>query len=51
MSNPKVWAKTVLFIMYDENDGWFDHVHPSDGPARHARRVPDEEPAAERCRR
>jgi len=28
MSNKEVWAKTVLFIMYDENDGWFDHVSP-----------------------
>jgi len=28
VSNPKVWAKTVLFIMYDENDGFFDHVPP-----------------------
>jgi phospholipase C len=27
-SNPKVWSKTVLFLMYDENDGWFDHVPP-----------------------
>jgi phospholipase C len=27
-SNPEVWAKTVLFIMYDENDGFFDHVPP-----------------------
>ena len=26
MSNPDVWASTVLFIMYDENDGFFDHV-------------------------
>jgi phospholipase C len=25
-SNPEVWAKTVLFITYDENDGFFDHV-------------------------
>jgi len=25
-SNPKVWSKTVLFINYDENDGYFDHV-------------------------
>jgi phospholipase C len=31
-SNPKVWAKTALFIMYDENDGWFDHVAPSTAP-------------------
>lgn len=23
-SNPKVWAKTALFITYDENDGFFD---------------------------
>jgi phospholipase C len=28
VSNPKVWSKTVLFIMYDENDGFFDHVPP-----------------------
>jgi len=33
MSNPKVWASTVLFIMYDENDGWFDHVAPPTPPA------------------
>jgi phospholipase C len=31
-SNPKVWAKTALFIMYDENDGWFDHVSPPTAP-------------------
>jgi phospholipase C len=27
-SNPEVWSKTVLFHMYDENDGFFDHVPP-----------------------
>jgi phospholipase C len=27
-SNPEVWSKTVLFINYDENDGFFDHVPP-----------------------
>ncbi len=32
MSNPEVWAKTVLFIMYDENDGFFDHVSPPTPP-------------------
>jgi phospholipase C len=32
MSNPEVWARTVLFIMYDENDGWFDHVSPLTAP-------------------
>jgi phospholipase C len=28
VSNPAVWAKTVLFISWDENDGFFDHVSP-----------------------
>jgi phospholipase C len=32
MSNPEVWASTVLFIMYDENDGFFDHVPPPTAP-------------------
>ncbi|GGM82315.1 phospholipase C, phosphocholine-specific [Terrabacter tumescens] len=27
-SNPEVWAKTVLLITYDENDGFFDHLVP-----------------------
>ncbi len=27
-ANPKVWAKTVVFITYDENGGFFDHVAP-----------------------
>jgi phospholipase C len=30
--NPKVWSKTVLFHMYDENDGFFDHVPPPVAP-------------------
>ena len=29
----EVWESTVLFIMYDENDGWFDHVPPPTPPA------------------
>ncbi|MYM33373.1 phospholipase C, phosphocholine-specific [Duganella sp. FT94W] len=29
VANPEVWSKTVLLLMYDENDGFFDHV-PSD---------------------
>ena len=33
ISNPEVWASTVLFIMYDENDGFFDHVPPPTPPA------------------
>ncbi|MGY6026936.1 phosphocholine-specific phospholipase C [Streptomyces spinosirectus] len=27
-SDPEVWAKTALFITYDENDGFFDHQIP-----------------------
>ena len=27
-SNPAVWAKTALFLTYDENDGFFDHLVP-----------------------
>ncbi|WP_432383327.1 phosphocholine-specific phospholipase C [Duganella sp. P38] len=29
VANPEVWSKTVFLLMYDENDGFFDHV-PSD---------------------
>jgi phospholipase C len=32
-SNPEVWSRTVLFHMYDENDGFFDHVAPPIAPA------------------
>jgi phospholipase C len=31
-SNPEVWRRTVLFITYDENDGFFDHVVPPTPP-------------------
>ncbi|WP_282792740.1 phospholipase C, phosphocholine-specific [Streptomyces sp. CC224B] len=27
-SHPKVWRRTAVFINYDENDGFFDHVPP-----------------------
>jgi phospholipase C len=27
-SHPEVWARTALFLTYDENDGLFDHVPP-----------------------
>jgi phospholipase C len=33
VSNEEVWSKTVLFVMYDENDGFFDHVAPPVPPA------------------
>ncbi|MDF3287861.1 phosphocholine-specific phospholipase C [Streptomyces silvisoli] len=32
-SNPEVWSKTALFITYDENDGFFDHVVPPIPPS------------------
>jgi phospholipase C len=35
-ADPKVWAKTVLFLMYDENDGFFDHAPPPAPPSRDA---------------
>jgi phospholipase C len=31
-SNPEVWAKTILFINWDENDGGFDHIVPPTPP-------------------
>ncbi|MCW2522488.1 MAG: phospholipase phosphocholine-specific [Frankiales bacterium] len=32
-ANPELWAKTVVLINYDENDGFFDHVPPPVPPA------------------
>ena len=32
-ANPAAWAKTALFITYDENGGFFDHVPPPTAPA------------------
>jgi phospholipase C len=32
-ANPEVWAKTVFILIYDENDGFFDHVAPPTAPA------------------
>jgi len=31
-SNPKVWARSVVVLNYDENDGQFDHVAPPTPP-------------------
>jgi phospholipase C len=31
-ANPKVWAQTVVFLTYDENGGFFDHVPPPTAP-------------------
>jgi phospholipase C len=32
VSNPAVWAQTVLFVAHDENGGFFDHVPPPTAP-------------------
>lgn len=32
-SNPEVWSRTALFVTYDENDGYFDHVVPPYPPS------------------
>ncbi|MFE1955845.1 phosphocholine-specific phospholipase C [Streptomyces sp. NPDC059524] len=32
-SNPEVWSRTALFITYDENDGYFDHIVPPYPPS------------------
>ena len=31
-ANPAQWAKTALFLTYDENGGFFDHVTPMTAP-------------------
>jgi phospholipase C len=31
-ANPALWAKTVLFLTFDENGGFFDHVPPTTAP-------------------
>jgi phospholipase C len=33
VARPDVWARTVLFVMHDENGGFFDHVPPPTAPA------------------
>ncbi|MEV8638845.1 phosphocholine-specific phospholipase C [Streptosporangium sp. NPDC051023] len=35
-STPEVWQSTALFITYDENDGFFDHMPPPLPPAERA---------------
>ncbi|MDN3359838.1 phosphocholine-specific phospholipase C [Actinomadura sp. DC4] len=32
-ADPDLWSKTALFICYDENDGFFDHVVPPYAPS------------------
>ncbi len=35
-ANPTVWSQTVLFLNYDENDGFFDHIPPPAVPSYNA---------------
>ena len=35
-SRPDVWSKTAFFLMYDENDGFFDHMVPPTPPESRA---------------
>jgi phospholipase C len=35
-SNPEVWSKTALFITYDEEGGFFDHLVPPTPPQSRA---------------
>lgn len=35
-ANPEIWGRTVLFLMFDENDGYFDHAPPPAPPSRDA---------------
>ena len=39
MSNPAKWAKTAFIIVYDENDGLFDHVLPPTPPLENTGRI------------
>ncbi|WP_334183680.1 phosphocholine-specific phospholipase C [Novosphingobium sp.] len=32
-ANPRIWARTVLLVMFDENDGFFDHMPPPAPPS------------------
>ncbi|MBV9918728.1 MAG: hypothetical protein JO153_19675 [Solirubrobacterales bacterium] len=32
VSHPKIWSKTALFVTWDENGGFFDHVAPPTPP-------------------
>jgi phospholipase C len=36
VANPKVWSRTALFVTFDENDGYFDHVPPPAVPSLNA---------------
>src|SRR5256884_7989472 len=35
-ANPEAWSKTVFFSLFDENDGFFDHIVPPTPPRSRA---------------
>jgi len=35
-ARPEIWSKTAFFLMYDENDGFFDHMVPPTPPQSRA---------------
>ena len=35
-ADPATWSRTALLVMFDENDGFFDHVPPPSPPSRDA---------------
>jgi phospholipase C len=35
-ANPAVWSRTALLVMFDENDGFFDHIPPPAPPSQDA---------------
>ncbi|MFD1951847.1 phosphocholine-specific phospholipase C [Sphingomonas arantia] len=39
-ADPAVWARTALLVMFDENDGFFDHMPPPAPPSRAADGTP-----------
>ncbi|GGS05367.1 MULTISPECIES: phosphocholine-specific phospholipase C [Streptomyces] len=44
-ADPDVWGRTALFLTYDENDGFFDHVIPPYPPASTAQGKSTADPA------
>jgi phospholipase C len=48
-ANPAVWSSTVLLVLYDENDGFFDHVVAPTPPTSRATGLctPDADPSLE----
>lgn len=38
-ADPEVWSRTVLLLMFDENDGFFDHMPPPAPPSQDGERL------------